>query len=155
MPGALLDTHALYWLVTAVDTLSEEALIAIAESQASGTLYVSPITAWELTIASRKPPHSDPPNLGAGTPSRWFSEAVAATGTKIIPIKQRIACEAAAVVTDTGHKGPGDRYLIATARVRRVPIITRDTIIQGLASPVDEHQRPHIPSISSLVTVRR
>ena len=99
MSGSLLDTHTFYWLVTAVDTLSEEALIAIAGSQAEGTLYVSPITAWELTIASRKPAHRDPPNLGAGTPSRWFSEAVAATGAKVVPIKQRIACEAAAVVS--------------------------------------------------------
>lgn len=135
MPGALLDTHALYWLVTAVETLSEEALIAIAESQGSGMLYVSPITAWELTIASRKPAHRDPPNLGAGTPSRWFSQAVAATGAKVVPIRQRIACEAAAVVADTGHKDPGDCYLIATARVRKVPIITRDIIIRELAWP--------------------
>ncbi|KAB1124243.1 hypothetical protein [Neorhizobium galegae] len=51
MPGALLDTHTFYWLVTAVETLSEEALIAIADNQTAGTLYVSPITARELTIA--------------------------------------------------------------------------------------------------------
>lgn len=134
MPGALLDTHALYWLVTAVESLSEEALLAIGENQAAGTLFVSPITAWELTIASRKPAHRDPPNLGAKAPSKWFSEAVAATGAKIIPIRQRIACEAAAVVVETGHKDPGDCYLIATARVKKVPIITRDAVMQDLAS---------------------
>lgn len=135
MPGALLDTHTFYWLVTAVDTLSEEALIAIADNQASGTLYVSPITAWELTIAAKKPPHKDPPNLGVGTASKWFSDAVAATSSKIIPIKQRIACEAAAVVEETGHKDPGDCYLIATARVRKMPIITRDAAMRDLAAP--------------------
>ncbi|WP_430682319.1 PIN domain-containing protein [Mesorhizobium australafricanum] len=58
-----------------------------------------------------------------------------ATGAKIVPIKQRIACEAASVITDTDHKDPGDCYLIATARVRKVPIITRDAIMLGLASP--------------------
>ena len=121
--------------MTAADTLSEESLVAIAESQAAGMLLVSPITAWELTIAARKPAHRDPPQLGAGTPSRWFSEAVAVTGAKIVPIKFRIACEAAAVVTETGHKDPGDCYLIATARIRKVPIITRDRIVQSLASP--------------------
>lgn len=131
----MLDTHALYWLVTAVDTLSEEALIAIADNQTAGTLYVSPMTAWELTIASCKPAHRDPPNLGTSSPSKWFSEAVAATGAKIVPIKQRIACEAAAVVVDTGHKDPGDCYLIATARIKKVPIITRDAVIQELARP--------------------
>ena len=134
MSGALLDTHALYWLVTAVNTLSSEAVIAIAENQAAGTLYVSPITAWELAIASRKPAHKDPPDLGAKSPSKWFSEVVAATGAKIVPIKQRIACEAAAVATDTGHKDPGDGFLIATARIKKIPIITRDAVMQDLAS---------------------
>jgi PIN domain nuclease of toxin-antitoxin system len=81
------------------------------------------------------PAHKDPPNLGIGMPSKWFSETVAATGSKIIPIKQRIACEAAAVAIDTGHKDTGDCYLIATAGIRKIPIITRDTITQGLALP--------------------
>lgn len=134
MTGALLDTHALYWLVTAVDRLSEEALIAIASNQSSGTLFVSPMTAWELAIASQKPAHRDPPNLGAATPSKWFSEAVAATGAKVVPIWQRIACEAAAVAVDTGHKDPGDCYLIATARIKKIPIITRDIIMLQLAA---------------------
>jgi PIN domain nuclease of toxin-antitoxin system len=126
LPGALLDTHTLYWLVTAAGDLSEEALLAIAANQTAATLYVSPITAWELAIASKKPPHKDPPNLGALTPAKWFSKAVANTGATVIPIKQRIACAAASVPADTDHKDPGDCILIATARVRKVPIITRD-----------------------------
>jgi PIN domain nuclease of toxin-antitoxin system len=129
LAGALLDTHALYWLVTAVNTLSAEAVIAIAENQVAGTLYVSPITAWELAIASRKSAHRGPPDLGTKSPSKWFSDVVAAAGAKIVPIKQRIACEAAAVATDTGHKDPGDCFLIATARIKKVPIITRDAVM--------------------------
>lgn len=38
-------------------------------------------------------------------------------------------------MTDTGHKDPGDCYLIATASVKKVPIITRDALIQSFASP--------------------
>ncbi len=131
----LLDTHTFYWLITTAGTLSEEALIAIADNQTNGTLYVSPITAWELSIASRKPPHKDPPSLGTNSPSRWFSDAVAATKARVVPIQQKIACEAAAVVTDTGHKDPGDCYLIATARVKKIAIITRDSVMLRLASP--------------------
>lgn len=52
----------------------------------------------------------------------------------MIPIQQRISCEAAKVVTDTGHKDPGDCFLIATARIRRVPIVTRDGIIRSIAA---------------------
>ena len=131
----LLDSHTLYWLVSGEDALTDEALIAIGENQESGTLYVSPITAWELTIAARKPAHKDPPKLGDGTPQKWFRDAIQATAAKIIPIQQRIALEAAAVVTATGHKDPGDCYLIATARVRKIPIITRDVVKRGLAAP--------------------
>ncbi|MDX8515577.1 type II toxin-antitoxin system VapC family toxin [Mesorhizobium captivum] len=135
MPGILLDTHVLYWLVSGVEALSDDALVTIGENQATGTLYVSPITAWELAIAARKPAHKAPPDLGASSPARWFSAAAEATTAKIIPIKQRVAIEAAAVVTTTGHKDPGDCYLIATARVRKIPIMTRDHVMRGLAAP--------------------
>ncbi len=55
MPGALLDTHALYWLVSGAKPLADEALVAIGETQTAGALFVSPITAWELAIAAQKP----------------------------------------------------------------------------------------------------
>lgn len=126
MPGILLDSHALYWLVTEPESLSEEALVAIGESQAAAALFVSPVTAWELTLAARKPAHRDPPRLGVGTPQQWFREAVRAVEAKIIPIHQAIALEAAGVVAATGHGDPGDCFLIATARVRKIPIVTRD-----------------------------
>ena len=133
MPGILLDTHALYWLVSGEEDLAEEALVAIGENQESGTLFVSPITAWELSIASRKNRVAGRPHLGEDPPARWFRDALRATGARTIPIGQRISCEAAKVVTNTGHKDPGDCFLIASARSRRVPIVTRDAIIHAIA----------------------
>ena len=134
MPGILLDTHALYWLVSGDEELTEEALVAIGENQAAGTLFVSPVTAWELAVATQKGRAAGRPNLGEDPPDRWFREAVRATAARIIPIQQRISCEAAKVVIDTGHKDPGDCFLIATARIRRVPIITRDGIMLMIAA---------------------
>lgn len=134
MAGALLDTHALYWLITAASSMSQEALIVIAESQVSERLFVSPISAWELSLASMKPAHRDPVVFGNKSPSRWFSLAKTATGARVAPIYQKIACEAATVVVDTGHRDPGDCYLIATSRVRKMPLITRDRILIDLAS---------------------
>ncbi|WP_144186261.1 type II toxin-antitoxin system VapC family toxin [Elioraea rosea] len=134
MPGLLLDSHALYWLVSGEGTLSEGALVAIGESQEAGRLFVSPITAWELTIASRKPTHRNPPQLGEGTPEAWFRAAMKATGARIIAVHHRIACEAAAVAHETGHRDPGDCYLIATARIRRIPILSRDPVMHELAA---------------------
>ncbi len=131
MAGVLLDSHVLYWLVRG-EALTDEALVTIGENQELGTLFVSPITAWELTLASRKPAHRNPPNLGDGTPAAWFSAAVKAVGAKIIPIRSKIALEAAAVIVQTGHNDPGDCYLVATARVRRIPLVRRDRVLIGL-----------------------
>lgn len=133
MPGVLLDTHALYWLVSGEEALSDEALVAIGGSQAAGILFVSPITAWELSIASRKAPRGHPPRLNASV-SRWFRAALLATAAKVVPIGQRIAIEAAEVPAATGQKDPGDCYLIATARVRKIPILTRDAVMRRLAA---------------------
>ncbi len=133
MRGVLLDTHTLYWLVSGVQPLADEALVAIGESQRARRLFVSPITAWELAIAAQKPAHKDPPQLNSAV-SKWFRAALRATSAKIIPIQQRIAVEAADVAVKTGHKDPGDVYLIATARVRKIPIVTRDAIICRLAN---------------------
>lgn len=134
MPGVLLDTHALYWLVSGDGALSEDALVAIGESQATGTLFVSPITAWELAVATAKARVADRPHLGDQSPDRWFRKAVAATAARIVPIRQRISIEAAAVVARTGHKDPGDCFLIATARIRKAAIVTRDDIIRSIAT---------------------
>ena len=38
------------------------------------------------------------------------------------------------MVLDTGLKDPGDCFLIATARVRRIPIVTRDGVMQTIAA---------------------
>ncbi|WP_145201503.1 type II toxin-antitoxin system VapC family toxin [Sphingobium sp. B2] len=134
MPGILLDTHALYWLVSGEEELLEEALVAIGENQEAGTLFVSPITAWELAVATRKNRVAGRPHLGDDPPDRWFREAVRVTSARIIPIQQRISLEAASIVADTGHKDPGDCFLMATARVRGIPIVTRDEIIQSIAA---------------------
>jgi PIN domain nuclease of toxin-antitoxin system len=134
LPGILLDTHALYWLVIDNTKLRDEARVAIGENQEAGTLFVSPITAWELSVATGKSRVAGRPDLGEDPPDRWFREAVRATSTRIVPIRQRIAWEAAKVVSDTGLKDPGDCFLIATARVRRIPIVTRDGVIQTIAA---------------------
>jgi PIN domain nuclease of toxin-antitoxin system len=128
--GALLDSYAFYWLAIQA-SLSDEAFLSIAESQAASRLFVSPITAWELAIAARK--RHEPPKLDLPI-SKWFPAAIRKTKAKVIPILQRIAIEAAEVPIATGHKDPGDCYLIATARVRKIPIITRDTVMRRLAT---------------------
>ena len=130
MPGVLLDSHAFYWLATDPDRIARDALLEIAQHSEQRQVYVSPITAWELMIASRKV--TEPPNLGT-SPQRWFGQAVKNLRIKVPPIGHRIACEAAAVADITGHKDPGDCYIVATSRVLKIAVITRDAVMRRLA----------------------
>lgn len=129
----LLDTHALLWLVNAESALTAQALSAIATSQLDKTLYVSPITGWELAVAAQKAPGHGRPDLGGQSPREWLREALGLAGAKLVPINQRISFEAAEVPAHYGRRDPGDCFLIATARVRRIPIITRDAAMHDLS----------------------
>ena len=96
-------------------------------------MYVSPITAWELAVAARKPASKNPVHLN-DTPQRWFQAAVSALEAKILPIDLDVAIESAAVTAATCHKDPGDCFLVATARVHGATLITRDGKLLAMAA---------------------
>jgi PIN domain nuclease of toxin-antitoxin system len=125
MAGILLDTNALIWFL-ANEPLGGEALFSIGFAQAADTLFVSPISAWEAGLAAKKRNEGNRPNLGGLDASAWFSQGCKSIGAHIVPIKQRIALEAAKVPSIYGSGDPGDCFLIATARVKKLAVVTRD-----------------------------
>jgi PIN domain nuclease of toxin-antitoxin system len=138
MPGLLLDTHALVWFQSA-RPMEEEALNAIIEAQDSRSLFVSPITAWEVAVLQQHPNPAKRPNLLGHAAAIWFRNARRETGAQLVRIGVRIALEAARVPPRCDHKDPGDCYLIATARVRDLALVTRDARIQELAADDPEY----------------
>jgi len=133
MSGALLDTHALIWLYDPAP-MSVEALVSIDITSHSGSLYISPISAWELGAASRKKNPALRPALRGLAPEEWFTEAVNALGVQAAPISQQIGLEACMLPTLYGHADPGDCFLIATAHVLKLTLITRDRRILDFSS---------------------
>jgi PIN domain nuclease of toxin-antitoxin system len=130
MSTVLLDTHAIIWFM-ARDRLERPALDAIAKAQSVGNVLISPISIWEAALALRKR-HSQP-DLGGRDAAQWFRAVLGIPGFKLANMTRRIALEAAQVPAILGHGDPGDCFLIATARVKRVPIVTRDHQILRLA----------------------
>jgi PIN domain nuclease of toxin-antitoxin system len=128
----LLDTHALLWLVTSPEILSEESLIAIGEAQEANKVFVSPITAWELAIAVTK--KNNAPDLGNLSVKDWYNTAIAQIGAKVVPVGTAIALQSADMIAETNHKDPGDCYIISTARYKKVPVVTRDGIIRQIGA---------------------
>lgn len=133
MSGLLLDTHALVWFQSA-QPMEEGSLSAIVEAQHSQSLFVSPITAWEVAVLQQHPNPTRRPNLSGLTAATWFRQARREMGAQLVRIGVRIALEAARIPADCDHSDPGDCYLIATARVRKLALVTRDARIRGLAA---------------------
>ena len=136
MAGVLLDTNALIWLL-AGDPLDEAALFVVAQAQADGMLFVSPISAWEAALALQKRNPVRHPNLGGLDAAEWFARGRRNLGARLATISQAVALEAARVPATYSNGDPGDCFLIATARVRSQSLVTRDAEILDLAA-----QRP-------------
>ncbi len=114
--------------------MKPEALVAITQAQKAGSLYLSPVTAWEAALALNKANPAKRPNLNGQDAATWFRQACATTGAKIARIGSRIALEAARVPLVSGNGDPGDCFIIATARVSKLAVVTRDGNMQRLSA---------------------
>ncbi len=140
MPGLLLDTNALIWFV-AEEPMEAGALFAIADAQANDRLFVSPVSAWEAALAVQKRNPARRPNLGGEDAGAWFRRARRRTGARLAPIAARVALEAARVPAVFGSGDPGDCFIIATARVRNLAVVTRDGPMTTLAQAQSDYLR--------------
>jgi PIN domain nuclease of toxin-antitoxin system len=89
MTRLLLDSNALVWLAE-TKPMQASALTAIRDAQAAGTLYVSPVTAWEIALAAHKKDPARRPDLGGLHTALWFQEARRRTGAKLALIGSRL-----------------------------------------------------------------
>ena len=118
MKRYLLDTHLVYWWMTADARLGKATQRIIAKSG----IVVSAASMWEMTLknARGKLP----------LPQGSLSEQLEAQGFVLLPILPR-HIEAARSLTCT-HADPFDRLLIAQAYDERLTLLTRDAAMLGL-----------------------
>jgi PIN domain nuclease of toxin-antitoxin system len=133
MPAALLDTNVLIWLL-AKAPLRPEAWLEIVSAQSKNELFVCAITAWEAGTASKKRQIHRRPNLLGLAPDAWFQLALKQTGAGVLSIDQAVATEASLVPDIYGSADPGDCFLIATARIHNLTLVTRDERILELGN---------------------
>ena len=124
--------------------MANDALIAIARAQAVNQLHVSLISAWEIGIAALKQTKERRPDLQNMAPDAWFQDALTILDAIALPIDLEIALEAARVPLIYGSGDPGDCFLIATARVTNLSLMTRDRSILQLS----RQQPQYIKAIS-------
>lgn len=112
----LLDTCGLLWLAAGHKNLSENAKKRI--DQAS-LVIVSAISAWEIGLKTAKGELELPEESES-----WFEQIVAHHNLRVYEISTRIAFQANRLPWH--HRDPADRFIIATALLQRIPIVTSD-----------------------------
>ena len=116
----LLDTCALLWWTLDPNQLSTAAAEACTRMATSGGL-VSSISIWEIGIKVKKK------KLDLGIPVDDFVRLLKQTSVQIVPVDEVIWIENLRLPWD--HSDPADRTIVATAQLRRIPIITSDRTI--------------------------
>jgi len=113
----LLDTHALVWALSDVERLGESARAAIVDLR--NDVFVSAVTAWEITVKRERGHLRAPPNLASAVEERRFTH---------LPLTFEHAEHAGTLPMH--HRDPFDRFLIAQARMEGLILVTRDQRIQ-------------------------
>ena len=112
----ILDTCALLWLASGDKKLSRSALKKINEASA---VYVSAISGFEVAIKVAKGklrlPHP---------PQDWFEKVVEHHGLTVLQLELNV-CIAAAELPRI-HDDPCDRFIITTAKLNDLTVVTAD-----------------------------
>ena len=128
----LLDTCAVIWLANGAP-LPSAALSAIITAGLSNSIFVSPASAWELTLLSRPRPGQRPTVQCLPDPQTWFASFMAGPGIKAAPMTPALTIDAFHLPGDF-HADPINRLIVATARHLDIPIVTSDPKILGYAA---------------------
>ena len=118
----LLDTHIWIWLLQSPQMLASGTLRTLSDT--ANELWLSPVSTWEALTLHRKGRMHLPPDLSA-----WLSQA--RQGTQEAYLTHEIA-EASARLEM--HGDPADRFLVATAQVLDLTLVTADRKLLGLAN---------------------
>ena len=124
----LLDTHIWLWSFLEPKKLTRR--VAGALENTRNELWLSPISIWELLILAQK----GRVELG-GEVGSWVATAMKAVPLHEAPITHEIALETQHV--DLPHRDPVDMFLVATAKVLGLTLVTADeSLIRAKAVPV-------------------
>ena len=113
----LLDTHILVWGLLDSSRLSPQVANQLSDPEAQR--WLSPITVWEVLllyekgrIRFREPPHT------------WMRDKLVQMGFRTAPLNNEVALTSREV--DLAHQDPADRFLVATAAVYDLTLVTAD-----------------------------
>ena len=113
----LLDTHV--WLWSTLDRARLSRRVISELQNPANELWLSPISVWEVLTLCQKGRLSLHPN-----PSDWIASMLGAVPMREAQVTYQVAQETGRVKLP--HRDPADRFLVATARVFDLTLVTAD-----------------------------
>ena len=126
----LLDTHVWIQYQNGSEDIRPAAKPTIEAAAERGLVYVSVLSVWEIALLVRL--HRIELTMPV---DRWTREALAKPGINLLPFTPEIAIDSINL-PEPMHRDPADRILVASARVERLTLVTRDRDILTLARTV-------------------
>ena len=118
----LLDTCAVIYLSLA-ERLKPDTVLAINNAAKSNSLFVSPITAWEIVKSKKR----DKVAL-TDDPFTFFNEFIETSNSSLCELNAEIMIKSW-LLPGQFHKDPMDRIIVATARQFDLTLVTSDRAI--------------------------
>lgn len=113
----LLDTHIWLWSLLEPKKLSRRVLKELENT--SNELWLSPISTWEVLMLCEKSRVVVNEDTG-----KWIAKALSAVGLREAPLTHDVAVESRSI--QLPHRDPADKFLVATAKVFDLTLVTAD-----------------------------
>jgi PIN domain nuclease of toxin-antitoxin system len=113
----LLDTHIWLWSALEPGRLSRR--VAKALQDPANELWLSPISVWELTILCRKGRFRLQPDI-----QTWVANSI--SELRLVEAPFTIDVPLAMVSLTFSHADPADQFLVASAKVFDLTLVTAD-----------------------------
>ncbi len=115
----LLDTHAWIWWVNGGPELPESLRRRIEAARVEGNLWVSSISAWEVTLLVQRG------RLELrGSAREWIARCEGLSGLRFLPVDNAVAVRS--VELAGLHADPADRFIAASAEQLSATLVTKD-----------------------------
>jgi PIN domain nuclease of toxin-antitoxin system len=113
----LLDTHIWLWSLLERKRLSLRVIRELGDPD--NELWLSPISIWELVVLCQKGRMTLDQELDA-----WIAHKLTAVPLREAPVTYEVALETGRL--QLPHRDPADRFLLATAKVFELTLVTAD-----------------------------
>jgi PIN domain nuclease of toxin-antitoxin system len=114
----LLDTHIFIWSLKDPDKLSDPITAALNDEQ--NELWISPISVWEMLLLAER----GRVRLKTNHPGSWIRTVLASLPIKEAPLTHEVAIRSREI--RLSHQDPADRFIMATALIYDLKLITVD-----------------------------